>query len=80
MILPQALCNLLTTLNMGWVDVRFGSKADMAAHYSDVCFTPKSRHWNSVAQCLLCAKSGHSPNDCLKLNQLKEHHSAGFQS
>ena len=23
MILPQALCDSLTTLNMGWVDVRF---------------------------------------------------------
>ena len=24
----------------------------------DVCFTPKSGHWNSVAECPLCAKSG----------------------
>ena len=46
-------------------DVRFGSLADIEACPRDVRFTPKSRH---------------SPNDCLKLNQLKEHHSAGFQS
>src|SRR5215472_10335172 len=25
----------------------------------NVRFTPESRHWNSVAQCPLCAKSGH---------------------
>jgi len=25
-------------------NVRFGSKADMAAHFPDVRFTPKSRH------------------------------------
>src|SRR5262249_40591687 len=40
-------------------NVRFGSKADMAAHSLDVRFTPKSGHWNSVAKCPLCAKSGH---------------------
>jgi hypothetical protein len=28
---------------------RFGSEADMAAHFSDVRFTPKSRHSNSAA-------------------------------
>src|SRR5262249_36525368 len=26
----------------------------------NVRFTPKSGHWNSVASCPLCAKSGHS--------------------
>jgi len=31
------------------LDVRFGSKADMAAHSSDVRFTPKSGHWLSVS-------------------------------
>ena len=36
--------------------VRFGSKADIAGRQSNVRFTPKGRH---------------SPNDCLKLNQLK---------
>src|SRR5262249_21457252 len=36
-----------------------GQKADMAAHSFDVRFTPKSGHWNSVAECPLCAKSGH---------------------
>ena len=25
-----------------------------------VCFTSKSGHWNSVAECPLCAKSRHS--------------------
>jgi len=25
----------------------------------DVRFTPKSGHWNSVVECLLCANSGH---------------------
>ena len=39
--------------------VRFGSKADIEAYSCDVRFTPKSRHWNSVARCPLCAKSGH---------------------
>src|SRR6516225_10496198 len=41
------------------LDVRFGSKADIKASPRDVRFTPKSRHWNSVAECPLCAKSGH---------------------
>ena len=47
-------------------NVRFGSKADMAAHSSDVRFTPKSRHWNSAAPCPLCAKSGlmHCSKSC----------------
>src|SRR5262249_35086534 len=36
-------------------NVRFGSKADMAAHSSDVRFTSKSGHWNSVVECSLCA-------------------------
>jgi hypothetical protein len=29
--------------------VRFGSKADIGARPRDVCFTPKSRPWNSAA-------------------------------
>jgi hypothetical protein len=37
--------------------VRFGSKADMATSQHNVRFTPESGHWNSVAECLLCAKS-----------------------
>jgi hypothetical protein len=41
-------------------DVRFGSKADIGVSPRNVCFTPKSGHWNSLAGCLLCAKSGHS--------------------
>src|SRR5215469_10700384 len=32
----------------------------MATSWRNVRFTPKSRHWNSVAKCPLCAKSGHS--------------------
>src|SRR5215472_15198290 len=34
-------------------DVHLGSKADIAAHSSDVRFTPKSRHGNSTARCPL---------------------------
>jgi hypothetical protein len=41
-------------------DVRFGSKADIEAPPTDVRFTPKSRHWLSGLECLLCAKSRHS--------------------
>ena len=29
----------------------------------NVRFTPKSAHWNSVAKCPLCAKSGHSRDE-----------------
>jgi hypothetical protein len=44
---------------MAWqVNVCFGSKADIAASPTNVRFTPKSGHWNSVAACPLCAKSG----------------------
>jgi len=42
----------------GAMDVGFWSKADIAASPTDVRFTPKSGHWNSVAECPLCAKSG----------------------
>ena len=41
--------------------VRFGSKADIAVRPINVRFTPKSRHWNSVVGCPLCANSGHWP-------------------
>src|SRR5215470_3454848 len=37
--------------------VKFRSYASATA--DNVRFTPKSRHWNSVAECPLCAKSGH---------------------
>jgi hypothetical protein len=40
--------------------VRFGSEADISHYAGDVRFTPESGHWNSVASCPLCAKSGHS--------------------
>ena len=40
-------------------DVCFWHKADIGTlTLRHVCFTPKSGHWNSVAKCLLCAKSG----------------------
>jgi hypothetical protein len=39
-------------------NVRFGSKADIGGSLANVRFTPKSGHWNSVVECLLCAKSG----------------------
>jgi hypothetical protein len=42
------------------LDVRFGSKADIEALLINVRFTPKSRHWNSVVECPLCAKSRQS--------------------
>ena len=41
-------------------NVRFGSKADIAVGPHEIRFTPESGHRNSVAQCPLCAKSGHS--------------------
>jgi hypothetical protein len=41
-------------------DVRFGSKADIAASPTNVRFTPNSGHWNSASKCLLCANSGQS--------------------
>jgi hypothetical protein len=37
-------------------NVRFGSKADIGVRPRNVCFTPKSGHWNSVAECPLYAK------------------------
>src|SRR6516165_8282970 len=42
------------------VDVRFGSKADVARCQADFRFTPESGHSLSELGCLLCAKSGHS--------------------
>jgi len=42
------------------IDVRFGSKADMAAIPNDVRFTPKSGHWQTTVGCPVCAKSRHS--------------------
>src|SRR5262249_5010170 len=36
------------------------SEADIGARPSDVRFTPKSGHWNSISKCPLCAKSRHS--------------------
>ena len=40
-------------------NVRFGSKADIAALPTNVRFTPNSGHRNSVTACPLCAKSRH---------------------
>src|SRR5215472_254556 len=39
-------------------NVRFGSKADIAAPPTNVRFAPERGHWNSTVKCLLCAKSG----------------------
>src|SRR5262249_31841312 len=41
-------------------NVRFGSKADIAARPVDVRFTPKSRHCGARLACPLRAKSGHT--------------------
>jgi hypothetical protein len=41
-----------------WIDTQ-GSEMDISLSSIDVRFTPKSGHWNSLAGCLLCAKSGH---------------------
>ena len=35
------------------LNVRFGSKADIQPPPTDVRFTPKSGHWNSVPKCLV---------------------------
>jgi len=50
-------------------NVRFGSKADIPLRLADVRFTPKSGHWNSVVECLLCAKS--RLMHCSKLGPLR---------
>jgi len=47
----------------GSPNVRFGSKADIAECETNVRFTPRRRHRNSVVECPLCAKSGHPPLD-----------------
>ena len=39
-------------------NVRFGSKADIAARLSDTRFTPKSGHWRAIVGCPLCVISG----------------------
>jgi hypothetical protein len=41
------------------LDVRFGSKADIAAFRNDVRFTPESGHVRCTSACLLWANSGH---------------------
>src|SRR5262249_15581331 len=42
-------------------DVRFGSKADIAAFPTNVRFTPKSRHCGAALACLLLPKADISP-------------------
>jgi hypothetical protein len=54
---PQPLC---APQQISAANVRFGSKADIGEDAIDVRFTPKSRHWFSVLECPLCAKSGKS--------------------
>jgi hypothetical protein len=41
-------------------NVRFGSLADIGGHWRHVRSTPESGPRNSIMECLLCAKSGHS--------------------
>ena len=41
---PQATRRQQREAAKGSLDVRFGSLADMAALFGDVCFTPESRH------------------------------------
>jgi len=38
----------------------------------NVRFTPKSGHWNSVAECPLCARSGHYHHPKTGMFRLKE--------
>jgi hypothetical protein len=48
-------------------NVRFGSKADIAACPHDVRFTPEGRHLQCTRACPLCANSEHScfnSSDC----------------
>src|SRR6516162_8067914 len=61
LMLPPRLgtTRLSVKLARGFANVRFGSKADIGEGATDVRFTPESGHWNSVAECSLCAKSGH---------------------
>jgi hypothetical protein len=42
-----------------WVDVRFGSKADICAAIRHVRFTPESGHVRCKGECPLWAKSRH---------------------
>ena len=41
------------------MNVRFGSKADIAAPLDDVRFAPESRHQHDAPSCLLWAINGH---------------------
>jgi hypothetical protein len=41
-------------------DVRFASKADVAARLNKFRFTPESGHQPDIAPCPLCARSRHS--------------------
>jgi hypothetical protein len=45
-----------------WPRKADGAQMKLKRPPPDVRFTPKSRHWNSAAQCPLRAKSGHSPS------------------
>src|SRR5215469_4266228 len=58
--LPTINHSIVFPVRLGLTNVRFESKADIRGRLGNVRFTPESRHWNSAAQCPLCAKSGHS--------------------
>ena len=51
-------------------NVRFGSKADIARCPAHVRFTPKSGHWLTALECLLCAKSGHANYSITTIGEL----------
>jgi hypothetical protein len=56
---PLTLVLAPTVPQEGVPDVRFGSKADMAALFGDVRFTPESGHGSERDGCPLSANSGH---------------------
>src|SRR5262249_51453859 len=56
----RGIWSLADQKRYGVRECRFGSLADIALRPRHVRFTPKSRHWKSVAKCPLCAKSGHA--------------------
>jgi hypothetical protein len=50
---------LVSPLNRGEGNVRFGSLADMTARAPHVCFTPNSGYQPTANECPVCAISRH---------------------
>ena len=50
-----------------------GSRTDIRRKSTNVCFTPKSGHWDTPTKCPLCAKSGvmHCSKLLLKFRNLR---------